>query len=366
MYVRKWLSLILFALLTGCGAAPHPATSSLPTAAEALVVYGWSGYMPQGILAAFTAESGIPVRYVTYDDQDAALRELRAGTDRYDVVVLGDTTLATAIAEELLAELDFQNIPNFHHLGANFRDLSYDPENRFSIMIQWGTTGIVARTDRIRQPIVGWEDLWDPAYAGKIGVWPYAEDLLGIALKSLGYSLNSEDPHELAEAEQKLLALRKNVYLLDPAQSTGAANLQDDHTAMIYGWSYDAMQAQEQIANTVYVLPHEGTILWSDSVTIPARSAHKAAAEQFINFLLRADVGAQMVNELWIQSPNEAALPLINPAIRNNSIVYPQGEQLRQAEFYAEVSPDTRRRREEIWMRFLTAEGPEPDAPLIP
>jgi spermidine/putrescine transport system substrate-binding protein len=367
MYLRKLVPLLFLALLAACSAASSSAPAAVPpTIQEPLVFYGWPGYMPQAILDAFTAKYGIPTRYMTYDDQEDALHQLGQGTNRYDVVVLGDTTLSPAIAARLLAELDYENIPNFRNLGANFRDLSYDPENRYSIMIQWGTTGLVARTDRLIQPVTAWADLWDPAYAGKIGVWPYADDLIGITLKSLGYSLNTQNPAELKAAEEKLLQLRRNVYLLDPAQPTGAGYLQDDHTAMIYGWSYDAMQAQAELPTTVYVLPQEGTILWSDSVTIPVQSRHKQEAELFINFLLEPEVSAKMVNELWIRSPNEAATPLIDPQILANPVVYPPGASLAQAEFFATVGPETRKRYEEIWLRFLTAEGPVSGAPLIP
>ena len=154
---------------------------------------------------------------------------------------------ATAVTEGLLAELDYQNIPNFRNLGANFRDLTNDPENRYSIMIQWGTTGIIARSDRLVQPVTSWADLWNPAYAGKVGIWPYPREVIGITLKSLGYSVNSEDPEELRAAADKLARLRKNVYLLDPSSPTGAASLLDSKSVMFFGWSFDAMEAQEQV-----------------------------------------------------------------------------------------------------------------------
>jgi spermidine/putrescine transport system substrate-binding protein len=313
--------------------------------------------MPQAILDAYESLSGISVEYVTYTDQEEALARMQAG-EQVDVVVLGDTYLAAAIDAGLLAELDYQNIPNFRNLGANFRDLAYDPENRYSIMIQWGTTGIVARSDRLGAPVTSWADLWDPQYAGKIGVWPYSPELIGITLKSLGYSLNTENPTELAAAEAKLLALRSNVYLLDPNAPTGVANLLDERTAMIYGWSFDIREAKAQLDSVVYVLPQEGTILWSDSVAVPASSTRKRAAEAFIDFLLRPQISAQMVNELWICSPNEAARPYIAPEILENPVVYPPDASLQGAEFYAVLSPATEARHAAMWQRFLAAQGP--------
>lgn len=347
------LALLAAALLAACGAAVEPT----PAPPQPLVVLSWAGYMPQAVLDAFTQEYAIPVQFLTYADQDEALERLRAG-EPLDVVVLGDTYIPTAVEEGLLAELDFANIPNFRNLGPSFRDLAYDPENDHSIMIQWGTTGLVVRSDRVVQPVTAWADLWNPAYAGRIGVWPYKEELIGIALKSLGYPVSSEDPAQLQAAEEKLLQLRKNVFLLDPNQPTGLSFLQDDQTVMIYGWSYDAMQAQEQLGEITYVLPAEGTMIWTDSVTIAASSARQQEAELFINFLLRPEISAELVNTLWIPSPNAAANAFIKPEILDNPLVYAPAESLDDAEFYSVVSAETHKRYAEIWQRFLAAEGP--------
>jgi spermidine/putrescine transport system substrate-binding protein len=366
MHIKTFLALLsLVITVASCTGIGQPAATPQPAAWEPLVFYSWAGYMPQDILDLYQKEYRVPVKYVSYSDQDEAMEQLRAGKRQFDVAVLGDVHLAAAVNEGLLAELDYQNIPNFHNLGANFRDLTNDPGNRCSIMIQWGTTGIIARSDRLVQPVTTWADLWNPTYAGKVGVWPYPREVIGITLKSLGYSINSEDPGELRAAAHKLAQLRKNVYLLDPAAPTGTASLLDGKTAMFFGWSFDAMEAQDKLATAVYVLPQEGTILWSDSVTVPANSPHKQAAEQFINFLLRPDIAAQMVNEMWIPSPNEAARPFIKPEILDNPLVYPPPENLGQAEFYAAVSAETQELHEQMWARFLAQEGPVPDEPPV-
>lgn len=350
--------IVLLALLAistlpaSCTDTRQPAHPTLLS--EPLTVLTWAGYMPQSILDAFQQVHHTSVRLLSYADQDEALDRMRAG-EQLDVVVLGDSYIPRAVAEGLLAELDFQQIPNFRNLGPNFRDLAYDPENRYSIMIQWGTTGLIVRTDRALQPVTTWADLWNPDYKGKIGVWPYRDELIGIALKALGYPLNSEEPEELRAVEAKLLQLRKNVYFLDPNQPTGVSQLMDEQTVMIYGWSYDAVEAHKQLPASEYVLPREGTMLWTDNVTISAKSQHKQAAEQFIDFLLRPEISAQFVNELLIPSPNDAARPYIKPDIVYNPVVYPPMTSLEHAEFYTAVSDETQRQHEQIWERFLAA-----------
>jgi spermidine/putrescine transport system substrate-binding protein len=354
MWLKLFLVLFCLLLLAAACTGDWQPTPT-PAAPEPLVVLGWPGYLTQDVLDAFTEEHGVPIQYLNYADQEEALARLRAG-EALDVVVLGDAYIPVAVDAGLLAELDFSNIPNFHNLGPNFRDLAYDPENRFSIMFQWGTTGLIVRTDRTTRPVTAWADLWNPAYAGKIGVWPFKEELIGIALKTLGYSINSTDPAELRAAGEKLRQLGKRVYLLDPQLATGAEHLLDDHTVMIYGWSYDALVARRLLPDVEYVIPAEGTVIWSDSVTIPANSRRKEQAEQFINFLLRPEISAQLVNELWIPSPNEAARPYIKPEVLYNPLVYPPMSILENAEFYTEVSAETQRQYEQIWKQFL-AEG---------
>ena len=252
MRIKTILALLsLVMTVAGCSSIGWPAPALVPSTHEPLVFYSWAGYMPQDILDVFQREYGIPVQYVHYRDQDEALEQLRAGKRQFDVAVLGDVHLAAAVNEGLLAELDYQNIPNFRNLGANFRDLTNDPGNLYSIMIQWGTTGIVARSDRLVQPVTAWSDLWNTAYAGRIGVWPYPREVIGITLKSLGYSVNSEDPEELRAAADKLALLRENVYLLDPSSPTGTASLLDDNSVMFFGWSFDAMEAQDELDTAV-------------------------------------------------------------------------------------------------------------------
>jgi spermidine/putrescine transport system substrate-binding protein len=348
--------LLLFGLLPAACAAAQPEPTPAPPEQGPLVIYGWSGYLPQSILDAFTAESGIPVEYLIYSDQEEAMQGMHAG-NRYDLVILSNVYVPMAVSENLLSELDKEQIPNFRNVAVNFRNLAYDPESRYSIMIQWGTTGLVVRTDRVVEPVTSWGDMWNPAYVGKVGIWPYPTDMIGITLKALGYSYNSEEPQQLNEAEEKLLQLRKNVFFLDPDTSTGAPHLLDDKTVMIYGWTYDAVQAQEQLDTAVWVLPKEGTFLWTDNVTIPRNSLHKEAAEQFINFLLRAEVSAQMVNELSVPTSNEAARAFIKPEILNDPLVYPSTKSLQGAEFRAALSKETQERHAQIWERFLAAEG---------
>src|SRR5262249_973456 len=152
-----------------------------------------------------------------------------------------------------------------------------------------GTTGLLYRKDLLQKPVTRWADLWDKRYAGKVAIWALQRPLLPIALKRLGYSVNSEKPQELEQALQALLELKKNVIFIDLNEASDTPTLVSGQAIFAYGWAYDALTSQSETKNIAYVLPQEGTILWGDNLVIMANSPHKATAELFLNFLLRPE-----------------------------------------------------------------------------
>jgi spermidine/putrescine transport system substrate-binding protein len=161
--------------------------------AKELVLYDWPDDIPQSVLDDFTAEYGVQVIYLTYDSMEEAMENIQAG-NLYDVAVIENDFLPSLLADNLLAEIDYQNVPNFKNISANFRDLAHDPGNQHSIPYSWGTTGLLVRSDLVEHPVSQWADLWKPGYPGKLAVRAEPLELVGVTLKSLGYSLNSEDP----------------------------------------------------------------------------------------------------------------------------------------------------------------------------
>ncbi len=345
-------------LLVACGAAqtavaptPSPTTAPKP---ETLVFGDWPGYTPQSILDEFTQETGIQVTYRAYDTQEAAEADIRAG-HVYDVVVMGNDFIPALLADGLLAEIDYRNVPNFKDVSANFRDLAYDPGNKHSIVYEWGTTGLLVRNDIVGPPVRRWADLWDARFAGKVGVSALPRYLMGIALKSLGYSINSENPAELEAALNRLLELRHNAFLIDLDLPSSVPFLVTGQAVLSYGWGYDILDARQQNAPVTYVLPDEGTLLWGDNLVIPADTRHKAAAERFLNFVLRADIGVQIVEEVLTATPNDAARALIDPKILNDSAVFPPDDALARAEIIMPLSPSGKAAYDALWERFLAA-----------
>jgi spermidine/putrescine transport system substrate-binding protein len=349
---RFLLACLVLAGLPSCSDPAPPATPSTPPLAKELVFYDWADDMPQSVLDAFHAEFGVDVVYETYATTEEALDNLRAGKV-YDVVVMDNPFVPELAAEGRIAEIDHRNVPNFKHVSANFRDLVFDPGNRYSVTYNWGLTGLLVRADREPHAVKAWADLWDPRYAGQVLVWDLQRVLIGIALQSLGYSINSEDPAELEQALQRLLILKARAYTSGYVPGLGEQALASGTVGLMYGWAGDVLRARARGLDVRYVLPGEGGIQWSDNFVIPAASTRKATAEAFINFLLRPEVSARIVNEQYYATANEAAYPLIKPEILSDPVIFPSMEDVRRAEVYMPLSPAGRALHARIWERYL-------------
>jgi spermidine/putrescine transport system substrate-binding protein len=347
-------ALLTLSLLSACASASKSLTPTSPPTAAKLVIYEWAGDYPPKLLEAFTSEFGVTVDYQSYESQEAAAASIRAG-QVYDVVLLENQLIPALVVDHLLAEIDYHAVPNFKNISPNFRDLAYDPGNRHSIPATWGTTGLIVHGDGVHQPVSRWNDLWDPAYRGRIVVWNLQRYLIGIALKSRGHSANSENPAELDEALQRLRALRIQAKILPYDAATSVEVVKHEQADISLGWAGDVLRARADDASITYVLPAEGTLLWGDNWVIPANSPHKAAAEQFLNFVLRPEVSAQIVDNIFYATANEAARALISPAILNDPVIYPPAEVLQNAEILLPLSPAGQQLSDQVWQQFLAS-----------
>ena len=341
-------------LLTACSGLGQPLTPTPAPLAEELIFYNWSGDLIETLFDDFEEEYGIRVTYVVYETPEEAVENIRTG-EQYDLVVLENAYIPSLIEADLLARIDYRNVPNFSHISANFRDLAYDPGNRHAIPYSWGTTGLIVRSDMVEEPVTSWADMWDPRYSGKVVGWLIPRYTLGAALKSLGYSINSEDPDELEEALERLIELKPKATWLS-VEDTAAYHLADGEALLALGWAYDAQVGQEENDAITYVLPEDGTILWGDNFVIPANSPHKYEAELFLDFILRPEITGQLVNLNYYAMTSDGAVPFIDPEILNDPIIHPQTEELQNAEILLPLSPEGERLYAEIWERFMAAE----------
>ena len=346
--------MLIGSALPACG--PISTLNPTPTPGGELILYGWEGDMPQSVLDAFTNEYGVKVTYAVYESQEEAIENIKAG-QVYDVVTMESRFIPLLVEAGLFAEIDFANVPNFKNVTASFRDLAYDPGNRHSVPYSWGTTGLVVRSDRLDRPVTSWADLWEPSYAGRIGLWfGQPREVIALTLKSLGYSANSEEPAELETALRRLIALRRNVVRLEDFDLENAAGaLVNGQVDVAMGYAGDVLNAREEDQNIIYILPEEGALLWSDTFIIPAASSRKATAELFVDFLLRPEISAQIVNANFYPMPNDKATAWIRPEILQDPVIFPPTSQLKNAELILPLGAHGQQLYDALWERFLAA-----------
>jgi len=343
---------VVLLLLTACSAQLSTESTATPTLSSELTLYNWIDYLPQSVMDAFTQEYGIRINYVCYESQEEAVQNIRAGK-KYDLVVLPPELIPGLYKEGFLAPIDYSNVLNFKNISPNFRDLAFDPGNKYSIPFHWGTTGLIYRTDLVHKEIKSWTDLWDPEFDGAVAIWPIPRSVIPITLLSLGYPANSENPEHLQRALEKMLELRQTSFLISNVNSSIVPVLAEGKAVIGFGWAYDALMIED--LPITYTIPVEGSMLWSDHFVIPASRSNKRTAELFLDFLLRPDISGKIINESYYPMANDAALLFVAPEILNNPIIYPPNDVIENAEIILSLSPDGIKLYEDIWQQFMDA-----------
>ena len=257
---------------------------------EKLVVYNWGEYIDPEVLTMFEEETGIDIIYEEFETNEILYPKISSGAIAYDVICPSDYMIQRMIKNDLLAEIDFDNIPNLKNIGKQYLEQSrqFDPENKYSVPYCWGTVGILYNKTMIDEPVDSWSILWDPKYKDNILMQDSVRDAFGVTLKYLGYSLNSTDLDELNAAKDLLIEQKPLVqaYVIDQVRDKMIGN----EAALGVIYSGEAIYTQKENSNLEYVIPKEGSNIWIDSWVIPKNAEHKENAEKFINFLCRPDI----------------------------------------------------------------------------
>ena len=311
---------------------------------EELYVYNWGDYIDDEVVAMFEEETGIKVTYDMFETNEEMYPVIEAGAVTYDVVCPSDYMIQKMIENDMLAEINFENVPNISQINPEYMEMSrsFDPENRYSVPYCWGTVGILYNTKRLEElgvePPKSWMDLWDPALKGEILMQDSVRDAFMVALKGLGYSMNTIDEKELQQAKDLLIQQKPLVqaYVIDQVRDKMIGG--EAAVGVIY--SGEMLYIQEEVKNLgldyslEYVVPEEGTNLWLDSWVIPKNAQNKENAEAFINFLCRPDIALRNFEYITYSTPNQGAFDLLDPEIQENKAVFPDLDSLENSEVY--------------------------------
>ncbi|MDE0493708.1 MAG: spermidine/putrescine ABC transporter substrate-binding protein [Acidimicrobiaceae bacterium] len=309
-----------------------------------LTFYNWAEYIDDELLAAFEAETGINVDYTTYESNEEMLTKVESGAAIYDLVVPSDYMVDTMRREGLLLELNYDAIPNSANIDPAFTNPPFDPEHRYHVAYQWGTTGI-GMTYEVLELLGGestWAVLFDPDTAalvpGSISMLDDAPETVSAALKYLGYSIedviNSRNEDAIQEAGDLLRATNERLLKYDSV--TFGDDLVNGEVDVAHGWSGGfALSIDEADAyeTHVYTIPAEGGVRWVDTMAIPHNADNVCSAHAMINFLTDAENGATLTNWTFYGSPNAAATPFIDSAILEDPGIYPPPEVDARLEF---------------------------------
>ena len=323
-----------------------------------LNVYNWGMNMADGtdgtmdLVAEFEKRyPHIKVNMSEYDSNETLYSKLSAGGITVDVIIPSDYMIDRMIAEDMLLELDFNNIPNFSYVDEQFRNPDYDPENKYSVPYTWGTVGILYNTKYVDEAdVTGWELLWNEKYAGKILMIDNSRDAFGIAQYLLGYDVNTMDKEELQHCADKLKEQVPLVqqYVMDQIYAT----MENEEAYIATYYAGDCMLMMEENPDLAFYLPQDqGFNLFTDAMCIPKCCKEKEAAELFINFLCDPEISGANMDYICYASPISAAKDYMEDYLRESEVVYPSEEVLAKGTAYAFLSEEISRYVENLYQK---------------
>ena len=325
-------------------------------------VCSWGEYIDEELITRFEEETGIRVNYQTAESNEALYSLIKMGGADFDVIVPSDYMIARLIEEDMLAELDYDNIPNFDLIDDTYKHLSYDPENKYTVPYAWGTLGIIYNTAMVSEPITSWSAMFDPQYAGQVLMINNSRDAIGAALLSLGYSLNTTDESQLEEAFSLIKQAKDNGVYQAFVMDEVFGKMEGGNAAIAMYYAGDYLTMLENNEDLAFVIPEEGSNWFVDAMCVLKSSQHKDEAEEWINFIASTDANLANMDYIWYASPNAEALeeyPAYYQEVNDEEldpelyeIMAPSEETLARCELYKNLPKATLRLYDSLWTRL--------------
>ena len=345
---------LVLSLIVGCGFLVLRGKRDQVT----INVYNWGQYISDGtddtldVIAAFEeAYPNIKVNYSTYDSNEIMYSKLKNGGITVDVIIPSDYMIARMVAENMLMELDFDNIPNYQYIDENFKNTAYDPENKYSVPYTWGTVGILYNSKYVSEDdVTGWELMWNEKYAGKILMFGNSRDAFGITQYMLGYDVNTTDPAALQACADKLAEQKPLLqnYVMDEIFAT----MENEEAWIAAYYAGDCMMMMENNPDLRFYLPeNQGFNLFIDAMCIPTCCKEKETAETFINFLCDPEIAGANMEWIGYGTPLTAAKEYMDPEVVSDPVAYPSDEVLANGTSFAHLPENVTRLMEELFMK---------------
>ncbi len=314
--------------------------TAAPAFAQQLNIYNWSDYIAEDTLEKFTAATGIEVTYDVYDSNEVLEAKLMAGSSGYDVVVPTADFMARQIAAGVYQPLDKSKLPNLGNMDAQIMAYAeaFDPGNAHAVIYMWGTTGIGYNEDMVAErlgdaaPVNSWDLVFDPEVVSRLAdcgvtLLDAPTEMIPAAMNYLGLDPQSTDAGDIAKAEELLKTIAPHVRYYHSSQYIN--DLANGDVCVSVGWSGDVFQAQaradeaENGVSIVYTIPDEGALMWFDMLAIPSDAPNPDAAHAFINFVMDAQITADITNYVWYANANAASMPLVDQEVKDTPGIFP-------------------------------------------
>jgi spermidine/putrescine transport system substrate-binding protein len=335
-------------VLTACGGGDQRGRNrggsepELGAMEKELHIYNWSDYIAEDTVPNFEKEFGVRVSYDTYESNEEMVAKLQAGASGYDIVVPSGYIVPVLVAIDLISPISQSHVPNRTNIAPIFRNLPSDPDARYTVPWHWGTSGIAYRMDKVKVPVDSWAVFHDGPFAKKMTMMDDGREVIGSQLRYRGHSLNSTDPTQLADAKRDCISMKRNLkaYISAPVK----AQLISGDVWISQLWNGDTSQAMAEQPSLRYVVPREGCTIWVDAMVIPRSAPNKRGAHEWMNYILRPDVGAALSKATGYGSPNSAATKVMK-----DPVPYPTDEELKRLEYQVDLGKHT-----EVWDRIWT------------
>ena len=321
---------------------------------EEISFFNYGENIDEETIQEFEKKYGIKVNLETFDDMETMYQKVNNSDVSYDVILVSDALMPRMIKNNLIQELNKSNIPNISQMDEEYLNLEIDPGNKYSVPYMFGTVGLIYNKDVVREEVDSWDILWDEKYKNKVFMFDTYRDTIGVALKKLGYSLNSENPEELEQAKNLLLEQRKKV---DPIYGVdnGTTMIPSGESDINMIWSGEGLNLQDEYPNLEYVVPKEGANFWIDSLCIPHNAKNVSGAEKFINFVSDKESALRIADEIGYTTPNKEARLEQPENVRNNPNAYMSKELMDRCELYVDLPKDTKKMYDNIWVEIKSS-----------
>ena len=337
-------------------------TGSAARSDRVVNVCSWGEYIDEALITEFEERTGIRVNYQTAESNEALYSLIKMGGADFDVIVPSDYMIGRLIEEDMLAELDYSAIPNYDLIDDQYKSLSFDPENKYTVPYTWGTVGIIYNTTMVDEPITSWGAMFDEKYAGQVLMINNSRDALMVALCYLGYDINTTDEAQLEEAFQLIYdAKNKGVYQAFVMDEI-FGKMEGGNAAIAMYYAGDYLTMLENNEDLAFVVPEEGSNWFVDAMCVLKSSQHQSEAMEWINFIASTESNLANMDYIWYASPNAEALAEY-PAYYEAEYEEPLDEEiynimaappevLERCELYINLPQETLKFYNDLWTRL--------------